>query len=165
MNLFDTEPSFSSSYYSHLVTFTLSVPYQFTTASVDPFIAETVSRMNSFDHNGYDRGISFIELGQSHTKAVRVEYWLHSMNWHPQVPHRTDVPWFTSVRALNCRGPYDRPIIDHGISDSLSDSDRQDAEACMEHHYFTSKAGICRLPGSGRTLGAKDKKPRKRRQK
>jgi hypothetical protein len=165
MNFFESASSFSTSYHSHLVTFSLPVPYRFTTTSVDEFLAETVGRMNAFHNNGYDRGISFWAPGPFLTKAVRIEYWLHSMSWHPQVPVRTDVAWCTSVRPLNCHGPGDRPTISHGISGSLSGSDRLDAEVCMEHHKYTAKAGICRLPGSGRPLGAKDKQPRKRRKK
>lgn len=164
MNLFDTEPpSPSGAYYTHLVSFYLPFPGRFTKELVDEFWAETVQRMKSFDHNGYYRGTSFIHEEDKPTKAVRVEYWLHSISWFPEVPHRADVPWTTSVRPLNCRGPKDCPSIPRGISPQLSISDQEDAAECMRHHNFTAKAGVCRLPGSGRPKGAKDRRPRKRR--
>ena len=163
MNLFTSPPSPINQYYSHIITFTYPVPYRFLIPHVDAFLAESVSRMNSFDHNGYDRGISFVHPECQPTKSVKIDYWLQSISWFPEVPHRTDVPWFTSVRPVFCNGPKDRPYIPRGIWDGLLESDREDAEACMEHHKFTSKAGVCRLPGSGRPLGAKDKKPRRRR--
>mgnify|MGYP006865060082 CR=1 FL=1 len=164
MNLFTSPPPApSNQYYTHLITFELEEHNRFCPLMVDLILSESSACMRSFEHNGYDRGISFHETQSDRPMVVRVEYWLHSLGLNSGFTPSGSWPWETTERSLNCRGPIDRPYISRGISRQLPAPDLEDSQTCMKHHRMSSKAGILRSPGSGRTKGAKDKKPRKRR--
>ena len=164
MNYFSNSTSQEPIPYStHLITFELEEHNRFCPLMVDLILSESSTCMRSFKHNGYDRGISFHAEQSDRPKVVRVEYWLHSLGLSSGFTYSGEWPWESTERSLNCRGLSDKPFISRGISQQLPSLDQIDSGTCMKHHYFTSKAGVCRLPGSGRTKGAKDKKPRKRR--
>ena len=150
-------------YPTHLITFELEEPNRFCPLMVDLILSESSTCMRSFEHNGYDRGISFHAEQSEKPNVVRVEYWLHSLGLASGFTPSRAWPWKTTERPLNCRGPSDKPYISRGISKQLPAPDQSDSRACMKRHRTSSKAGIMRSPGSGRPKGAKDKRPRKRR--